>query len=98
MQDVDLVLRKLKLKLVGQPYVEVILTTDDGCKRYKANEDRIILKDGKPFRKNYREIGGVKCYQVFFPKHFVDDLLWNLHGETGRHPGLIKILIAYKEK
>ena len=49
-RDVDLVLKNLKLKILGQPYDEMLLTTDKRLKHYKANEDRIILKDEMLFR------------------------------------------------
>ena len=67
-QDVDLVLKNLKLKILGQPYDEVLLTTDNRFKHYKANEDRIILKDGLLFRKYYGETGKIKYYQILIPK------------------------------
>ena len=44
-QDVDLVLKNLKLKILGQPYDEMLMITDSRYKNYKANEDRIFLKD-----------------------------------------------------
>ena len=50
-QDVDLVLKNMKLKILGQPHYEVLMITDSRYKNYKANEDRIILKDGLLFRK-----------------------------------------------
>ena len=50
-QDVHLVLKNLKLKKLDQPYEKVLLTTDSLFKHYKANEDRIILKDGLLFLK-----------------------------------------------
>ena len=50
-QDSDLVLKNLKLKILGQPYDDVFLTADRRFKHYKANEDRIILKDGLLLRK-----------------------------------------------
>ena len=50
-QDADLVLKNLKLKTLGQPHDDVLLATDSRYKDYKANEDRIILKDGLLFRK-----------------------------------------------
>ena len=50
-QDVDLMLKNKKLKILGQPYDEVLIMTDSRYKNYRANEDRIILKDGLPFRK-----------------------------------------------
>ena len=51
MQDVDLVLKDMNLKISGQPYDEVLMITDTRYKNYKANEDPIILKDGLLFRK-----------------------------------------------
>ena len=51
-QDADLVLKNLKLKIVGQPHDDVLLTTDRRFKHYKANDDRIILRDVLLFRKN----------------------------------------------
>ena len=48
--DVDFVLKNMKLKILGQPYDEVLLLTDSRYENYKANEDRIILKDGLQFR------------------------------------------------
>ena len=52
-QDVDLVLKNMKLNFLGQPYDEVIMITDSRYKNYKANEDTINLKDvQKIFRRN----------------------------------------------
>ena len=45
-QDVDLVLKNMKLKILGQPHDELLMITDSRYKIYKANEDRIIPKDG----------------------------------------------------
>ena len=56
-QDVDLVLKNMKLKILGQPYDEVLIVTDSRHKNYKANEDRIILKDGLLYRKYFGETG-----------------------------------------
>ena len=50
-QDADLVLKKLKFKILGQPHDDVLLRTDRQLKHYKTNEDRIILKDGLLFRR-----------------------------------------------
>ena len=55
-----LVLKNLELKIPGQPYDEVLLTTDRRFKQYKANEDRIILNDGPLFQKYYGETGNIK--------------------------------------
>ena len=45
-KDVDLVLKNIKLKILAQPYDDVLLTTDKRFRHYKTNGDRIILKDG----------------------------------------------------
>ena len=97
-QDADLVLKNLRLKIIGQPYDDVLSTTHSRFNHYKANEDRIILKDGLLFRKYYGETGSVKYYQIIIPKHLVNEVLRSLHGEFGKHPGITKTIIAYKEK
>ena len=50
-QDADLVLTNLEMKIMGQPHDDVLLTTDRPFRHYKANEDRIIIEDGLLFRK-----------------------------------------------
>ena len=97
-QDTDLALKSLQLGILGQPHDDVLLTTDIRFKHYKANEDRIILKDGLLFRKNYGETGRVKYYQILMPKQLVKEVLRSLHGEFGKHPGITKTIIAYREK
>ena len=97
-QDVDLVLKNLKLKILGQPFDEVLIMTDSRYKNYKANEDRIILKDGLLYRKYFGETGSVKYYQILIPKQSVKEVLHSLHGEFGKHPGIFKTIIAYRGK
>ena len=97
-QDADLVLKNLKLKLLGQPNDVVLLTTDNRFKHYKANEDRIILKDGLLFRRYYVETGSVKNYQILIPKQLVNEVFRSLHGGFGKHPGITKTITAYRRK
>ena len=97
-QDVDLVLNNMKMKILGQPHDEVLMMTDSRYKNYKANEDRINLKDGLLFRKNFGETGSVKYYQILIPKQLVNEVLRSLHGEFGKRPGFSKTIIAYREK
>ena len=89
-QDVDLVLKNMKLKILGQPYDEVLMLTDSRYEYYKANEYRIILKDGLVFRKNFGETGSIKYYQILIPNQLVKEVLRSLHGEFGKHPGILK--------
>ena len=97
-QDIDLVLKNMKLKISGQPYEEVLIMTDSRYKNYKANEDRIILKDGLLLRKYFGETGSVKYYQTLIPKQLVEEVLRSLHGEFGKHLGIFKKIIACREK
>ena len=59
-QDIDLVLKSMKLKTLGQPHDEMLMMTDSRFKNYQANEDRKILKGGLLVRKYFGETGGVK--------------------------------------
>ena len=93
-QNVDPVLKKIKLKILGQPHDEVLVMTDSRYKNYKANEDRIILKDVLLFRKIFRGTGSVNYYQNLIPKQLVNQVLRCLHGEFGKHPGITKTKIA----
>ena len=97
-QDVDLVLKNMKLKILDQPLDEVLMMTDSRYKNYKANEDRIILKDGLLFRQYFGETISVKYYQILIPKQLNNENLSSLHGEFGKHPGNSKTIIAYREK
>ena len=93
-QDVDIVLKNMKLKMQGQPNDEVLMVTDSRYKNYKANEDRLNLKEGLLFRKYFGETGSVKYYQIFIPKQLVKKVLRSLHGEVGKHPGIAKTIIG----
>ena len=74
-QNADSLLKNSKLKNFGQPHDDVLSTTDRRFKHYKANEDRIILKDGLLFRKHYGETSSVKNYQIVIPKQLVTEVL-----------------------
>ena len=76
----------------------MLIKTESRYRDYKANEDRIILKDGLLFRKFFGETGSVKNYQTLIPKQLVNEVLRNLHGDFGKHPGISKTIIAYREK
>ena len=97
-QNIDLVLKNMKLKILSQPHDEVLMVTDSRYKNYKANEDSIILEDGLLIRKKFGEKRSVKYYQILNPKQSVKEVLQSLHGEFGKHPRITKTRIAYREK
>ena len=73
------------------------MMTGSRYKNYKANEDRIFLKDGLLYRKHSGETGSVKYYQILIPMQLVNEFLRSLHGEFGKHPRLSKTIIACRE-
>ena len=79
-QNVDLVLKNMKLKTPGQPDDEVLMMTDSRNKNYKANEDRVTLKDGLLFGNYFGETSTVKNCQILIPKQLVNEFLLKLHG------------------
>ena len=93
-QNADLVLNNLKLKILGQPHDDVLLTTDRQFKHYKTQEDRIILKDGLLLRKCYGETGSVKYYQILIPNQLVNEVIRSVHGEFEKQPGITKTINA----
>ena len=97
-QDADIVLKNLNFKILGQPYDDVLLTSDRRFTHYKANEDRIILKDGLLLRKYYGDTSSVKYYQILIPKQLINEIHRSLHGDFGKHPGITKTIIAYREQ
>ena len=96
-QDVNLVLKNMELKILGQPHDEVLMVTNSRYRNYKANEDLIILKDGLLFRKFFGETGNVKYSQILIPKQLVNKVVRCLHGEFEKHPGIAETIIAYRE-
>ena len=86
----------MKLKILGQPHDEVLMMTDSRYINYKANEERIILKDGLLFRKYFGETGSIIYYQILILKQLVNEVLRSLLGEFGKHPGISKTIIAYR--
>ena len=96
--DADLVLKDLKIKILGQAHDNVLLTTDRRFEHYKANEDGNILEDWLLSRKYYGETGSVKHYEIFIPKQLLSEVLRSLHRGVGKQSGNTKTIIAYKEK
>ena len=91
-KDVHLVLKNVKLKIIGQPNDEVLLMTDSRYKNYNANEDRISLKDGLLFWNYSGETVSVKYHQTLIPKQIVNKVLCSLH------PGNAKTKVSDREE
>ena len=90
----------LKLKILGPPFDEVRLITDKQFKHYKAKEDHILLKEGLLFRKYCGDTGNIniKYYQRLIHRQLVIEVLRSLNRDIGKHPGVTKMIIAYRQK
>ena len=95
-QDVDLVFKNKKLKILGQLHDNILMMIDSRYKNYKANEDPITPKDSLWIRKYFGETGSVKHYQTLIPKYLVNEVLCSLHGEFGKHPGISTTINAHR--
>ena len=90
-QHVDPFSKNSKLKIRGQPDDEVLLTTDQHFRPYKANEDGLL------FRKYFGETDNIKYYQSVPCNQLINEVLRSLHGESEKHPGITKTLIAFRK-
>ena len=81
-QDVDLVIKIMKLKILGQPHRDLLITTDSRFKHYMVKEDHIIPKDGPLFRTYCGETGTVNNYQILIlkPMKYSGDCTENLEN------------------
>ena len=73
-------------------------TTGRRFKHIKLNEDRVILKDGLFLQKYYGETGNMKSYEILITKQLVDQVLWSLRGQNGKHPGIAETISANRQK
>ena len=94
----DLTPKSTRLKLMGQPYDELLMSSNSRHKLYKAKNDRITLKGGPSFQNWHKETVDVKYQNFSILKHFVNEVLRHLPGESGRHPGIGRSIIAYRRK
>ena len=67
-QTQDATLRHLKAKISNEDYSEETFLLDNRSKHCLRNLDRIVLRDGILFRKNFDDVGQVKYYQMLLPQ------------------------------
>ena len=88
-QDSDLVFKAIKRKRICDKH---LLQTDPKAKRLLVHENRLIVKDGILMRKYYEECGQVTHHQTLIPEHLIAELLKTIYGQTGKHPGITKMI------
>ena len=74
------------------PFDEQTLIFDAFYMHYSRNKKRIIIKDDSLCRQNYNDLGEVNYLQVFLSGRLLKVLLQSLHGTSGKHPGLSKMM------
>ena len=65
---------------------------------YSRNKKRIIIKDDILYRQYYNDIGEVSHLQVLLPGQLLKVLLQSLHGTTGKHSGISKMMQEIRQK
>ena len=70
-QNNDVILRKLRLKILKESYAETILLQDHRYQHYCRQMDRLSVMDEIITRQYFDETGAVKYNQVLLPKHLV---------------------------
>ena len=62
------------------------------------NKKRIIIKDNKLCRQCCIDLGEVSQLQVLMPGQFLNVLLQSLHGTSGKHPSISKMMEEIRQK
>ena len=97
-QDSDPTLLNIKREMLGLPFDEQIFLNDARYMHYSRNKKRIIIKDDIFYRQYYNVIGEVSHLQVLLPGQLLKVLLQSLHGTSGKHPGISKMMQEIRHK
>ena len=65
---------------------------------YSRNKKRFIFKDDILCRQYYNDLGELSHLQVLLPGQLLKVLLQSLHGTTGNHPGMSKMMQEIRQK
>ena len=97
-QDSDPTLLNFKREMLELPFDEQILLNDARYMHYSGNKKRIIIKDDILCRQYYNDLGEVSHLHVLLPGQLLKVLLQPLHGTTGKHPGVSKMMEQTRQK
>ena len=97
-QDSDPTLLNFKREMLGLPFEEQIFLTDARRMHYSRNKTRIIIKVDILCRQYYNDLGEVSHLQVLLPGKLLKVLLQFLHGTTGKHPDVSKMMQENRQK
>ena len=97
-QDSDPTLLNFKREMLGLPFDEQILLNDARYMHYSRNKKRITIKDDILYRQYYNNIGEVSHFQVLLSGQLLKVFVQSLHGTTGKHPGISKMMQEIRQK
>ena len=98
MQNNDVILQQLRLKILEENYSVTILLQDNRYQHFCHQMDRLSVMDEIITRRYFDETGAVKYFKVLLPNNLVTELLESLHGKANKHPGISKMLIEIRQK
>ena len=96
-QDLDPILRNLKLKILKGRYDIQLLNDDSRAAKYLVQEDWSIIKDGLLYRLYFGNTDKVKYLQVLLPQQLVDEFIQHQQGMFGKHLGIAKAIQQCRE-
>ena len=94
----NIILQQLRLKLQKEELSETILQQDPRYRHYCSRLDRLSVQDDIIIRDYYDETGSIQYRQAPLLKHLVTELLQSLHGTENKHPGISKRLHEIRQK
>ena len=97
-QDSDPTPLDFTREMLGLPFDEQLSLNDARYMHYSRNKKRIIIKDDILYRQYYNDLGEVSHLQVLLPGQLLKVLLQSLHGTTGKHPGISKMMQEIRQK
>ena len=97
-QESEAALLNFKREMLGLPFDEQMLLNDACYMHYCRNKTRIFIKDDIVYRQYYNDIGEVSQLQVLLPGQLLKVLLQPLHGTSGKHPGISKLMQEIRQK
>ena len=97
-QESDPTLLNFKRERLGLLIEEQIFLNDAHYMHFSRNTKRIIISNDILCRQNFNDFSEVSHLQVLLPEQLLKTLLQSLHGTTGKHAVISKMLQKIRQK
>ena len=96
-QNIDPVLRNLRVKTEGELLDEAAFTEDNQY-QHLQNIPNLEIRQDILARKYYNDIGQLSHCQFLLPKQLLDEFLHALNGQNANLPGITKMIHEARQK